>query len=111
MNVAWAPADEVPYPTTSLAAAGVADVTPPPLLAALAATLRPRSIGGSATGSRGVRAAWLARAAGLGTAVELRLGEELVRGRLLDVDATGALLLEQARARSARFRRARWSLG
>ncbi|MDI1287800.1 MAG: biotin--[acetyl-CoA-carboxylase] ligase [Reyranella sp.] len=41
-----------------------------------------------------VRAAWLDRAGPLGIEVDVRLGEELVRGRFAGLDREGALLLE-----------------
>ena len=41
-----------------------------------------------------VRAAWLDRAGPLGVDVDVRLGEELVRGRFAGLDREGALLLE-----------------
>ena len=45
-------------------------------------------------GFAAVRAAWLDRAGPLGVEVDVRLGEELVRGRFAGVDPEGALLLE-----------------
>ena len=104
VNVAAAPGAEVPYATTSLAAAGLlAGLTPGTLLAALAAALRPRLDQWSAQGFGGVRPAWLARAAGVGAHVEVRLGERVVGGRMLDVDETGALRLEDASGKVERF--------
>jgi BirA family biotin operon repressor/biotin-[acetyl-CoA-carboxylase] ligase len=41
-----------------------------------------------------VRAAWLAKAGPLGLEVDVRLGEELVRGRFAGMDGEGALLLD-----------------
>jgi len=41
-----------------------------------------------------VRAAWLAKAGPLGLEVDVRLGEELVRGRFAGMDREGALLLD-----------------
>jgi BirA family biotin operon repressor/biotin-[acetyl-CoA-carboxylase] ligase len=41
-----------------------------------------------------VRAAWLAKAGPLGAEVDVRLGEELVRGRFAGLDPDGALLLD-----------------
>jgi BirA family biotin operon repressor/biotin-[acetyl-CoA-carboxylase] ligase len=102
VNVAACPGDEVPYPTTSLAAAGLAEVTVADLLAALAATLRPRFDQWAAEGFGAVRAAWLARAVGVGTRVEVRLGEKVIDGQLLDVDSTGAICLKH---RSGEFKR------
>ena len=45
-------------------------------------------------GFAAVRAAWLDRAGPLGVEVDVRLGEELVRGRFAGLDREGALLLE-----------------
>jgi BirA family transcriptional regulator, biotin operon repressor / biotin---[acetyl-CoA-carboxylase] ligase len=41
-----------------------------------------------------VRTAWLAKAGPIGAEVDVKLGEELVRGRFNGVDGEGALLLE-----------------
>jgi len=41
-----------------------------------------------------IRAAWLAKAGPLGLEVDVKLGEELVRGRFAGMDREGALLLE-----------------
>lgn len=43
-----------------------------------------------------IRAGWLAKAGPLGTDVDVRLGEELVRGKFAGVDDSGALLLDTA---------------
>ena len=51
---------------------------------------------GAATGFETVRAAWLAKAGPLGAEVDVKLGEELVRGRFAGLDREGALLLETA---------------
>ena len=64
VNVAAAPGAEVPYATTSLVEAGLANVTPATLLGALAAAMRPRLDQWLAQGFAGPRPAWLARAAG-----------------------------------------------
>jgi len=47
-------------------------------------------------GFTAVRAAWLAKAGPLGAKVDVRLGEELVRGRFAGLDPDGALLLDTA---------------
>jgi BirA family biotin operon repressor/biotin-[acetyl-CoA-carboxylase] ligase len=46
-----------------------------------------------------VRAAWLAKAGPLGAEVDVKLGEELVRGRFAGLDREGALLLETTAGR------------
>jgi BirA family biotin operon repressor/biotin-[acetyl-CoA-carboxylase] ligase len=43
-----------------------------------------------------VRAAWLAKAGPIGTEVDVKLGDELVRGRFAGLDREGALLLDTA---------------
>jgi BirA family biotin operon repressor/biotin-[acetyl-CoA-carboxylase] ligase len=43
-----------------------------------------------------VRAQWRAKAGPLGAEVDVKLGDELVRGRFGGVDHEGALLLETA---------------
>lgn len=46
------------------------------------------------TGFEAIRARWLDKAGPLGAEVDVKLGEELVRGRFAGLDGTGALLLE-----------------
>ena len=41
-----------------------------------------------------MRAAWLARASGLGERVRVRLERDMLFGRFLDLDDDGALVLE-----------------
>lgn len=96
VNLAWAPPD-TPYPATSLRAAGVA-LTPDgalePLLQALAGWLARWEAGGFAA----IRAAWLARAHPVGTALRVRLGGPaaagVIEGTFGGLDADGALLLD-----------------
>ena len=102
VNVAWAPGDAVPYPTTSLAAQGL-QATSRQVLEALAASLRPQLERWRAGGFAAARADWLASAAGLGRPVELRQGDCPVAGILRDVDGGGALCLELASGELARF--------
>jgi BirA family transcriptional regulator, biotin operon repressor / biotin---[acetyl-CoA-carboxylase] ligase len=47
-----------------------------------------------AEGFDAIRAAWLAKAGPVGLEVDVKLGEELVRGRFAGIDASGALLLD-----------------
>lgn len=103
VNVAASPGAKVAYATTNLVAAGLPGLKPATLLAALAAALRPRLDQWSAQGFAGPRPAWLARAAGLGAHVEVRLGEHVVGGRMLDVDEMGALRLEDVLGKVERF--------
>ena len=47
-------------------------------------------------GFEAVRAAWLAKAGPIGAEVDVKLGDELVRGRFAGLDREGALLLDTA---------------
>ena len=91
VNVASFPA-EVPYPATSLAAAGatagVAEV-----LERLAARLAAWYARWRGEGFAPVRERWLDVAAGLGEAIEVRLEHEVLKGRFETLDTGGALAL------------------
>lgn len=50
-------------------------------------------------GFEAVRAAWLAKAGPIGAEVDVRLGEELVRGHFAGLDREGALLLDTTAGR------------
>jgi BirA family biotin operon repressor/biotin-[acetyl-CoA-carboxylase] ligase len=98
VNILSAPVD-VEFPATSLAAEGIAGVTPPVLLEGFA-----RHFGGWARrwGEEGfapLRMAWLARASGLGERVRVRLERSTLVGRFLDLDDDGALVLDAAEGR------------
>jgi BirA family transcriptional regulator, biotin operon repressor / biotin---[acetyl-CoA-carboxylase] ligase len=85
--------DATDYPATDLASAG-AVVT----AAALFSILSAKMIGRLAQWNAGehfstIRADWLARAAGRGEMVRMRLGDQEVVGRFDDVDETGRLVL------------------
>ena len=92
------PCSDLPYPATCLAALGLPasrrDGCSPRSAAAAAA---PRSTSGSARASPGSAQDWLA-AAPLGVARRRPCASatERVRGKLVDVDADGAIRLEQA---------------
>ena len=104
VNVVSAPADAAAaYPTTHLVACGLADATPRSLLLALTETLRPHLDWWEAEGFAAIREVWLERAAAVGAAVELRLGDRLVKGRMVDVDENGALRLRLASGAVERF--------
>ena len=82
------------FPATDLAAAG-ADVAAEKLFAELSAKMLGRLAqwhGGE--GFSTVRTDWLARAAGLGQVVEVRLAERTLTGRFETVDDAGRLVLE-----------------
>jgi BirA family biotin operon repressor/biotin-[acetyl-CoA-carboxylase] ligase len=91
VNVGFAPQlPEMRYPGSALG--GSVEAALEKLAAALAARLAEWRREGFET----VRAAWLAKAGPLGTEVDVRLGEGLVRGRFAGLDREGALLLDTA---------------
>ena len=98
VNLVFAPED-VEFPATSLAAEGVAGVTPPVLLEAFVRHFENWATRWREEGFAPVRAAWLARAEGLGAAIRVRLDRTTHIGRFLDLDADGALVLESAEGR------------
>src|SRR5215470_13821568 len=85
--------DDVDHPATDLAAAG-APCSPDALLGALSVKLLERlAQWNGGTGFAAIRADWLARAAGLGEEVRVRLSDREIAGRFDTVDRTGALVL------------------
>jgi BirA family transcriptional regulator, biotin operon repressor / biotin---[acetyl-CoA-carboxylase] ligase len=87
---------ETDFPATDLAAAGVA-VGPEQLFAALSAKLLGRLAQWNAgAGFSTIRADWLARAAGLGEAIRVRLAEREITGRFEALSDTGGLVLRLA---------------
>jgi BirA family biotin operon repressor/biotin-[acetyl-CoA-carboxylase] ligase len=91
VNVGFAPQlPEMRYPGAALG--GSVEAALEKLTAALAARLAEWRREGFAT----VRAAWLAKAGPIGAEVDVKLGEELVRGRFAGLDREGALLLDTA---------------
>ena len=91
VNVGFAPQlPEMRYPGAALG--GSVETALEKLAAALSARLAEWRREGFAT----VRAAWLAKAGPIGTEVDVKLGEELVRGRFAGLDREGALLLDTA---------------
>jgi BirA family transcriptional regulator, biotin operon repressor / biotin---[acetyl-CoA-carboxylase] ligase len=91
VNVGFAPQlPEMRYPGAALG--GSVEAALEKLTAALATRLAEWRREGFAT----VRAAWLAKAGPIGAEVDVKLGEELVRGRFAGLDREGALLLETA---------------
>jgi BirA family biotin operon repressor/biotin-[acetyl-CoA-carboxylase] ligase len=89
VNVGFAPQlAEMRYPGSMLG--GPVEAALEKLTAALAARLAEWRREGFET----VRAGWLAQAGPLGAEVDVKLGEELVRGRFAGLDREGALLLE-----------------
>jgi len=91
LNVGFAPQlPEMRYPGSALG--GSVETALEGLTAALAARLAQWRRDGFET----VRAAWLAQAGPIGAEVDVRLGDELVRGRFAGLDRQGALLLDTA---------------
>ena len=93
---------DMPYPATNLEEAG-ALVAPEDLMRGLSGAMTRRLIdwdrgGGFAT----VRAAWLARAAGLGAPARVRLPEREIEGLVETLDEAGRLVLRQADGRVER---------
>ena len=89
INVAFAPQlPEMRYPGAALG--GLVETA----LERLAQALAERLAEWRRHGFENVRAAWLAKAGPLGADVDVRLGDELVRGRFVGLDGEGALLLD-----------------
>jgi len=89
VNVASHPRG-LPYPATSLAAAG-ARTTVEAFLEALAPRLLHWYRRWTREGFAPVRERWLELAVGLGEPIEVRLPQEVLRGRFESIDASGAL--------------------
>jgi BirA family biotin operon repressor/biotin-[acetyl-CoA-carboxylase] ligase len=97
-NLSYKPSDSE-FPATSLAAEGFAEITPPLLLEAFARHFDRWAGRWRSAGFAPVRAAWLARASGVGEAIRVRLERATLDGRFLDLDDDGALLLDAAEGR------------
>lgn len=98
VNLASRPED-VEYPATSLAAEGIAGVTPTALLEAFARHVDLWVGRWRQEGFAPVRTAWLARASGLGAPITVRLERVTLCGRFHDLGADGALVLDAAEGR------------
>ncbi len=102
INIAHFPED-VPYPATSLHAQGAHGANVDAVI--------PRFVGHLADwydrwrdhGFEPVRDAWLARAAGLGEEIEVRLSSQTIRGRFDRLDRDGALILALAGGETRRI--------
>tara|TARA_R110000824_G_scaffold155226_6_gene327736 strand:- start:26783 stop:27544 length:762 start_codon:yes stop_codon:yes gene_type:complete len=91
INLAQHP-ENLEYPATSLAALGVGDVTPDDALAALAIAFDARiAQWRDVQGFAAIRQAWLARAAGLGGPITVRLSDQTFTGTFEGLAADGAL--------------------
>lgn len=89
VNVAFAPQlPEMRYPGAALGG------TVEGGLEKLAAALAVRMAQWRRAGFDAIRAAWLAKAGPIGMDVDVKLGEEIVRGRFRGIDVDGGLLLE-----------------
>jgi BirA family biotin operon repressor/biotin-[acetyl-CoA-carboxylase] ligase len=82
------------YPAGDLADLGAPGITPDRFLEALAERLDHWLGVWRKHGMAGLRAPWLARAAGLGHMIVVRLEQESFDGRFLDLDTDGALVLD-----------------
>jgi BirA family transcriptional regulator, biotin operon repressor / biotin---[acetyl-CoA-carboxylase] ligase len=87
------------FPATSLAELGLAAPAPEMLLERLAERFQEWARQWREEGFATVRAAWRARATGLGDMIRVRLDALDLRGRFLDIDQEGNLLLECAEGR------------
>lgn len=95
VNLASSPA-ESEYPATSLAEAGTATVSPASLLEGFVREFDRWLARWREEGFAPVRGAWLARASGIGEDIRVRLERMTLTGRFVDLDETGALLLDGA---------------
>jgi BirA family transcriptional regulator, biotin operon repressor / biotin---[acetyl-CoA-carboxylase] ligase len=93
VNIVAAPTG-TPYPATALHALGGAEPDARAVLERLGTALAARLALWETGGFAPIRRDWLARARGLGEAIEIRHGGEPVVGRFLDLDLDGALVLE-----------------
>jgi BirA family biotin operon repressor/biotin-[acetyl-CoA-carboxylase] ligase len=92
VNVAVSPVD-VPYPATSLADLGVAADAGAVFAALSDAWVARHAQWDGGRGLAAVRADWLARAAGLGGSVAVRIGERIVRGTFETLNEDGCLVV------------------
>jgi BirA family biotin operon repressor/biotin-[acetyl-CoA-carboxylase] ligase len=95
VNVATHPTGTT-WPSTSLAAAGAGTIDVDVLLARLVPAFQRQTARWLSEGFAPIRAAWLGRAYGLGGTVSVRLPRESFRGRFVDLDRNGVLLVETA---------------
>ena len=97
VNLASSPAASE-YPATSLAEEGVT-IGPALLLEAMVREFDLWLARWRQEGFAPVREAWLARASGIGDAIRVRLERITLTGRFVDLDESGALLLDAADGR------------
>jgi len=92
VNLAASPSG-VEFPATSLAEEGIEGIAPGAVLSGFVEAFERWRRRWDDEGFAPVRPAWLARAAGLGDQVCVRLESSTIDGRFVDLDADGALLL------------------
>lgn len=80
---------------TSLAAEGARPVTPDDVLESLVGAIHEGIAGWETNGFAPVREAWLSLARGVGGSIEVRLPGETLQGTFKNLDASGALELQQ----------------
>jgi len=88
------------YPAGDLADLGAPGITPDRFLEVLLARLDTWLKVWRLSGMAGLRPAWLARAAGLGRPIEVRLDRESFAGRFRDIDSDGALIVDTGAGQS-----------
>jgi len=97
VNLVSAP-QGTPYPATCLADLGVI-LQPSQMLRRLTDALAARYAEWIEIGFSPIRAAWLARARGLGSPIELHRDGGVIVGSFADLDITGALVMDTAEGR------------
>jgi len=93
VNVAHHPAD-TPYPTTSLAAAGIAASRDAVFAALTRSMVTALAIWNRGKGFDAIRAGWLARAYGLGGPMVVRADDKRMEGVFAGLDGQGRLILD-----------------
>jgi BirA family transcriptional regulator, biotin operon repressor / biotin---[acetyl-CoA-carboxylase] ligase len=87
---------ETAFPATSIAEEGLGPVAPAKVLEEFARHFQIWVQRWDEDGFASVRTAWLARATFLGEPIQVQLDEATLRGRFLDIDQHGALVLDVA---------------
>jgi BirA family biotin operon repressor/biotin-[acetyl-CoA-carboxylase] ligase len=95
LNLVSHPPD-TPYPATDMRSAGLDGVGPEAALEWFLEAFELRYRSWRSAGFSGIRANWLERAHRRGRGIEVRMDSETLSGRFLDLDETGALVVETA---------------
>lgn len=95
INLAAHP-DHTAFPATSLAREGLASPSVSEAFELLVSAVESWLKVWREEGFSPIRSAWLARATGLGSQIEVRLPEQRYKGRFVGLDEDGALTLEEA---------------